>query len=151
MASKLHSIGIAVQSGIPAVITNGLKPDVVRDILAGADVGTLFLPGKRLKSKKHWIAYASSTAGNAEVNPGAKQALVERGSSLLFKGVVSVGGDFRRGDVISIVDGGGEEIARGISNYDSPQASELLGKDSAEIAEADFPEFITRDNIAVME
>ena len=151
MASKLRAITIALQSGIPAVIANGLKPEVIGEVLGGRDVGTLFLPGKRIKSRKHWIAYASSTAGSAEVNPGAKKALVEQGSSLLFKGAVRIDGDFRRGDVLSIIDGEGVELARGISNYDSQEAGELLGRDSNEIADADFPEFITRDNIALME
>ena len=151
MASKLQAITIALQSGIPAVIVNGMKADIVREALEGEDVGTLFLPGKRLKSRKHWIAYASATTGLTEINPGAKDALAERGSSLLFKGVVRVEGDFSRGDVISIVDDGGQEIARGISNYDSSQATELLGKELDEIADVDFPEFITRDNIALKE
>ena len=128
---------------------NGLTADVVRDVLAGGDVGTLFLPGKRLKSRKHWIAYASSTAGLVEINSGARDALLERGSSLLFKGAVRIEGDFSRGDVIGIVDEAGQELARGITNYDSSQARELLGKDVDEIADADFPEFITRDNIAL--
>ena len=132
MASKLRSITIALQSGIPAVIANGLKPEGI-------------------KSRKHWIAYASSTAGSAAVNPGAKKALVEQGSSLLFKGAVRIDGDFRRGDVLSIIDDEGVEFARGISNYDSQEAGGLLGRDSNEIADADFPEFITRDNIALME
>ena len=151
MGSKLQAITIAVQSGIPAIIVNGLTADVVRDALAGEDVGTLFLPGKRLKSRKHWIAYASSTTGLAEINPGAREALVERGSSLLFTGTVRVEGDFKRGDVISIIDDDGQEFARGISNYDSRQAEALLGKELDEIADADFPEFITRDNIALKE
>ena len=64
MTSKLQAITIAVQSGIPAVIANGLTADVVRDVLAGEDAGTLFLPGKRLKSRKRWIAYASSTTAS---------------------------------------------------------------------------------------
>ena len=151
MGSKLQAITIAVQSGIPAIIVNGLTADVVRDALAGEDVGTLFLPGKRLKSRKHWIAYASSTTGLAEINPGAREALVERGSSLLFTGTVRIEGDFKRGDVISIIDDDGQEFARGISNYDSRQAEALLGKELDEIADADFPEFITRDNIALKE
>ena len=92
---------------------------------------------------------ASATTGLTEINPGAKEALAERGSSLLFKGVIRVEGDFRRGDVISIIDGEGQELARGISNYDAQQAAELIGKELDEIADADFPEFITRDNIAL--
>ena len=151
MASKLRALTIALQSGIPAVIANGLKPEVIGEVLGGRDVGTLFLPGKRIKSRKHWIAYASSAAGSVEVNPGAKKALVEQGSSLLFKGAVRIDGDFRRGDVLSIIDGEGVELARGISNYDSQETCELLGRDSNEIADADFPEFITRDNITLME
>ena len=47
MASKLEAARIVGRSGIPMVIANGTRPSVLADLLAGASVGTLFVP--RLK------------------------------------------------------------------------------------------------------
>lgn len=154
MATKLQAIKIAVRSGTPAVIANGVVPHNVRRVLAGEDVGTLFLPQRRLTSRKRWIAFASAPSGRVQVNTGAQEALSRRRSSLLFAGVTAVEGDFRRGDVLSITNDEGKEFARGIANFDAESARPLLGKRSAEIATLaghNFAEFITRDNIVVVD
>jgi len=152
MSSKLEAIKVAIQSGVPAVIANGVEPGTIGKVLAGEDVGTLFTSRKRLRGRKHWIAFASATAGKAHVNDGARDALLNRGSSLLFSGVVRIEGDFNQGDVVSILDTAGNELARGMSNYGANRARRLVGMGRREIAAevgADHPELITRDNIAL--
>jgi glutamate 5-kinase len=77
-----------------------------------------------------------------------------RRSSLLFAGVTKIEGDFKRGDVVSIADPSGTEVARGMVNYSAKDAAPLLGKRSQEIAEIageDYEEFITRDNIVIVD
>lgn len=44
MSTKLLAARIAAESGIPMVIANGERPAVVREVIAGERVGTLFLP-----------------------------------------------------------------------------------------------------------
>ena len=152
MVSKLNAIKIAVQSGVSAVIASGFQPGTVGQVLGGENVGTLFAPKKRLRGRKHWIAFASATTGSARVNDGAKDALINRGSSLLFSGVEHIDGDFTQGDVVSILDASGSEFARGMSNYGATRARLLVGMGREEIAAevgADCPELITRDNIAL--
>lgn len=154
MASKLAAVRVAVESGSLVVIADGGRPGIIRSVLAGEPVGTLFLPRRRPGSRKRWIAFASSVAGRVVVNEGAYEALVRRRSSLLFAGVIRVEEDFKRGDVVSVVNHLGEEFARGITNYDAGQASRLLGKRSEEIvriAGHNFEELINRDNLAVRE
>ncbi|MBI4601382.1 MAG: glutamate 5-kinase [Planctomycetes bacterium] len=154
MASKLRSIKVALQGGSLAVIANGLRQGVLGEVLGGADVGTIFLPGKRLASKKRWIAHATAPAGRVTVNAGARDAMVARRSSLLFAGVVRIEDDFKRGDVVTIADESGREFARGIVNCSARDALPLLGKRSSEIAQIagkDYEEFITRDNIVLTE
>lgn len=51
MQTKIEAAKIAMQNKIPMVIANGENPSVLRDILAGKDVGTLFIC-KELLSKK---------------------------------------------------------------------------------------------------
>ncbi|MEM7231482.1 MAG: PUA domain-containing protein, partial [Planctomycetota bacterium] len=159
MASKLKAARVATQSGSLVVIANGTKPDTVRRVLAGDDDGTLFLPSrrqstKRLKSRKRWIAFASPVNGQVVVNDGAYRAVSERRSSLLLAGVTSVSGSFERGDVVSVVREGGQEFARGITNYAVAEAEPLLGKSSDEItrvAGRNHVELIHSDNLAALE
>jgi glutamate 5-kinase len=154
MLGKLRSIRVALEGGGMAVIANGTKSGALTDVLAGKEVGTLFLSRRRLGSRKRWIAYATSPAARVVVNHGAREALQKRLSSLLFAGVVRVEGDCKRGDVVAILDEKGEEFARGIVKYSSQDATPLIGKRSQEIASAagkDYEEFITRDNLVVLD
>ena len=154
MLSKLRSIKIALDSGGLALIANGTRPGILARLFAGEEVGTLFLPGRRIPSRKRWLAYATAPAARVIVNAGARDALVRRRSSLLFAGVVRLEGDCKRGDAVSITDEAGREFARGIVNYSARDALPLLGKRSPEIAEIageDYEELITRDNIVVMD
>ena len=75
------------------------------------------------------------------------------GKSLLPIGVVSVEGDFHRGDVIAVRRASGEEIGRGLSNYGSAEARLIARKPSSEIGRllgfAGEPELIHRDNLVL--
>ncbi len=152
MSSKLDSIRIALASGGLAVIASGHRPGVVARVLAGDEVGTLFLPKQRLTSRKRWLAYASIPTGRVTVNRGAEEALTARASSLLFAGVVSIEGSFREGEIVTLATGGGEEIGRGVANYDAAAAQSLVGKTSEEVSTEsgrDVVEFIHRDNLVI--
>jgi glutamate 5-kinase len=153
MISKLRSIKVALDGGTLAVIANGTRAGTLPAIFRGEDVGTIFLPRRRIPSRKRWLAHATAPAGRVIVNAGARKALVEGRSSLLLAGVIRVEGDFKRGDAVSIADDSGAELARGIVNYAAKDAQPFLGKRSAEIAEAagkDYEELVTRDNIALL-
>jgi glutamate 5-kinase len=119
MISKLASAKIVARAGIPMVIASGDRAHVLADLLAGGDVGTLFLPKTtRLESRKRWIAFFQKPAGILVVDDGAKKALCDAGRSLLAKGVVQREGDFESGDVVSIHDAAGNEFARGLVRAD---------------------------------
>ena len=68
------------------------------------------------------------------VDDGAAAAL-SRGSSLLPAGVVSVDGDFQRGDVLVIRAQDGRELARGLSAYAVEDARRIMGHHSQDTAE----------------
>src|SRR5258706_7038867 len=44
MRSKIDAAKIVSRAGIPMIIASGERPNVLVDLLAGADVGTIFLP-----------------------------------------------------------------------------------------------------------
>jgi glutamate 5-kinase len=122
MISKIEAAQIAVGSGIPLVIASGRKKQVLANILAGAEEGTLFVPQPtRLKGRKRWIAFFHRPKGALFVDDGAKLALREKGKSLLPPGVARCEGEFAAGDVVRICDPDGTEFARGIAKFSADQ------------------------------
>ncbi|MEM1515472.1 MAG: glutamate 5-kinase [Candidatus Bathyarchaeia archaeon] len=132
MKTKLEAAEIAMQSGIPLIIANSRRKNVITDILRGEKIGTYFKPIGKMPSIKRWIAYGAGAKGTIKVNEGAKQAILS-GASLLAVGIESVEGQFKIGDVVSIVDPDGEEFARGIVNYSSDELNLIKGLKTSQI------------------
>lgn len=152
--TKIAAAKVATQSGCAAIIAGGKNEGIIKRIFAGEAVGTLFLPGKGLSGKQRWIAFATTVKASLVVNPGARQALIERKASLLPAGVIDVRGAFERGDVISVEDEGGKEFARGIVNYSSEEAKQVSGHHSEKLSglvNKNYDALITRDNIVFLE
>ncbi|RJS84187.1 glutamate 5-kinase, partial [Candidatus Bathyarchaeota archaeon] len=155
MKTKLEAAEIATQSGIPLVIANSKRRNVVSDILSGKRVGTYFKPaGKRMPAIKRWIAYGTSIKGRITINEGAKKAIL-KGASLLAVGVSKVEGDFRVGDVVSLVDESGTDFGRGISNYTSEEINLIKGMKTSQIRKVlgyiRQKEIVSRKNMYLME
>ncbi len=152
MRTKLEAARIAVSAGCRMVITNG---HVTRPISALADGGraTWFLSNATPQAaRKQWIAGTLSPKGRIVVDDGAGRALLQ-GRSLLPAGVVSVEGEFERGDSVSIVNGVGTELARGLVAYSRGDAELILGRHSGTIAEVlgyrGRDEMIHRDDLVL--
>jgi glutamate 5-kinase len=133
MFTKLQAADLARRSGTTVIIASGETTDVLLRAAAGESVGTRFLPvATSVESRKRYILAGGRAAGAVCLDPGAVKALA-RGSSLLPVGVKSVDGAFERGDSIRVLDPGGKEIARGITNYGSGDLARIIGKKSDEI------------------
>jgi len=130
--SKVRAAEIATTCGIPVVVANSRRENVLIDILAGKYVGTYFKAQKRMPAVKRWIAYGASVKGQIHVNEGAKKAILE-GSSLLPVGVSKVIGHFSEGDVVSIVDESNVEFAKGNPNYKSGELNLIKGLRISEV------------------
>ena len=128
MKSKIDAAKVVTRAGIPLIIANGDRANVVRDVLAGEEVGTLFLPHTdKLASRKRWIAFFQHPSGTVVVDDGAKQALCANGKSLLAKGIVSVDVKFEEGDVVSILGKNQIEFARGLAKVGCIQIKSTTG------------------------
>jgi glutamate 5-kinase len=155
MKAKLDAAVTATRAGIAVVIASSRTPHVLQRLVEGESVGTLFQPAAiRLKSRKRWIGFARLPKGKLTVDEGAAKAIIERGSSLLPVGVANVEGTFGAGDMVSVVDYRGKEIARGLTNYNSEQARLIrrckTGEIEAKLGRRDYDEVIHRDNLVVM-
>ncbi|MGD0644707.1 MAG: glutamate 5-kinase [Candidatus Bathyarchaeia archaeon] len=124
--SKIKAAEIATSCGIPVVIANSRKENVLLDILSGKDVGTFFKPQNPMPAVKRWIAYGATVKGQIHINEGAKKAILQS-SSLLPVGITRVVGHFNSGDVVSVVDENEAEFAKGNSNYTSGELNIIKG------------------------
>ena len=155
MASKVGSARIVTRTGVPAIVAPGREPEAITRVLAGADVGTLFVPGAGvLSSRKHWIAYGAKPSGKLVVDDGAARALRDGGKSLLPAGIVAVDGDFELGDTVSIVTKAGVELARGLVAYPGDDLRKIQGLQSAGIEARlgykSIDEAIHRDDLVIL-
>ncbi|MFA7658215.1 MAG: glutamate 5-kinase [Candidatus Gastranaerophilaceae bacterium] len=156
MKTKLEAARLVTRSGGTVLIANGKIPSVISQIFSEKEIGTIFLPHEEMLSgKQRWIGYATNILGKIIVNYGAKKAIIEKDSSLLPVGLVGVINEFKKGEVVSILDENEREIARGIVNYNSDDCKKIIGTQSEEISKIlgykNYDAIITRDNITVLE
>jgi glutamate 5-kinase len=153
MATKIAAARIATTAGCAMAIAAGAPMHPVRRLEEGADC-SWFLPASNPENaRKQWIAGSLKPNGAVTIDAGAMRAL-RSGKSLLPAGVVAVSGKFARGDTVSVLDGEGIEIARGMIAYSDRDALRIVGKRSADIeALLGFrgrDELIHRDDLVLM-
>ena len=136
MQTKIRAARLLMRCGEMTVIAHARKHRLP-EILAGRQLGTLFLPSrKRLGSRKRWIGFASPCKGSVAIDKGAERAIRDMGKSLLVAGVVGCSGEFKPGDVIRVENRRKAEVARGLTRYDSEEIARVLGKSSADVEAA---------------
>jgi len=155
MRSKLEAARLATRCGIGVVVANGRKEDVVLKAVRGEEVGTFFVPKRRLDARRQWIAVGRRPRGRIVVHPEAVRRIVSEGKSLLPVGVLEVEGEFAAGDLVALVDRNGKEFARGLTNYNSHDLRLIAGRRTAEIPkilgrEPGYDEVVHRDNMVVL-
>lgn len=136
MATKLEAARMAAVGGVSTIIASGFEPDTLERIFdsEAAAPGTWVVPEPaRMPERKQWIGLASGHRGVLTVNEGARRALEERYASLLAVGVTDVQGRFKVGDVVSLRNGTGEELGRGIVNFSAEDVRRIMGRPSKEI------------------
>lgn len=130
MASKIRAARAMLAAGVPMVICEGRRPNVVVEVANGAEVGTRFESDSAVahgSGRKLWIGLAEVPQGVVVVDEGASHAIQRDGASLLPVGVRSTSGSYAEGDVVSIHDLDGIEIARGVTRYDSDDMVRVRG------------------------
>jgi glutamate 5-kinase len=154
MQSKLAAARLVTQAGGSVIIASGTQPEPLTRVLAGESVGTLFLAhGATHRARKRWIGLTARPRGHYVVDDGARRAIETGTKSLLAIGVVEVEGEFEKGDVVGIKDQGGQEFARGLTNYGTADAKAIRGLRTSQAREvlgsALYDEVIHRDNLVL--
>ncbi len=136
MRTKLEAARMAANSGVDVFIANGRTPDVIERIVDGEHLGTFF-PRRvgSVESRKRWMLSGLSIKGEIGVDDGAVRVLQRRNGSLLPAGIVAAEGAFRRGDLVSIVNGNSVQVGLGITNYSATEVAAIKGRHSRHISD----------------
>jgi len=155
MLTKLRAARLAARSGTNTLICAGREPDILPRVFGGEVLGSyLYAEQSQVTARKQWLAGHLQLHGKLVLDAGACKVLKEKGSSLLAVGIRRVEGQFARGEVVACVDEQGQEIARGLVNYNSQEVAKLLGQSSDKIESilgyVDEEELIHRDNMIII-
>ncbi|MEE3502588.1 glutamate 5-kinase [Acidiphilium acidophilum] len=153
MRTKLVAARIATQAGCAMAVALGHIEHPLAALQDGARC-TWFLPQPGGRSaRKRWIAGSLAPLGRLHVDAGAASA-IKRGSSLLPAGVVTIDGDFERGDAVEILAPDASSLARGLAGY-SAQDARLIARHRTDEIEALLgwrgrDEIVHRDDLVLL-
>lgn len=154
MLTKLRAAALAARSGATTYIVNGRQEQVLTQLRDGKCSGTrLRAASAPIAARKQWLAGLVRVPGAIEIDAGAVRVLQDSGRSLLAVGVREVRGEFGRGEVVACINALGDEVARGLVNYDAREVRAIMGKASTQITHClgytREPELIHRDNLVL--
>lgn len=126
MATKIRMAQQTARLGADVILANGRSKNILQQLVKGQGRCTRIKAKTTVSSIKKWMALHPDSKGAVHINQGAMNALSnpENISSLLPIGLTTVKGDFKKGDIIDIINTNGKKIGVGMAQYD---ASELIG------------------------
>jgi len=156
MMSKIQAARKVTSAGVPMVIANGRRPNILEQLFKGERRGTFFVPAKdKLSSRKCWIGFTVKPKGGIKIDEGAALAIREKGKSLLAGGILDISGDFGVGAPVEITDTHNSRLAVGLVNYSAGELKKIKGCNTREIKERlghkPYDEVIHRDNLTVLD
>lgn len=130
MSSKLRAARAMLAAGIPTVICQGRRDNVLVDVAHGASVGTRFEAPAGTPhegGRKLWIGLAEVPRGTLTLDEGATSAVLSHGASILPVGVSGVSGGFSAGDVVNVCGADGTLLGRGTVRYSAEDMGRVRG------------------------
>jgi glutamate 5-kinase len=117
------------------VIASGGETNVISRIVGGESIGTRFeATASHLESRKRWLL-TDRTQGVITIDDGASRVLLRGGASLLPVGITHVQETFQRAATLLVRNQDGNEIAHGLTNYNSEDILKIQGMQSHQISD----------------
>lgn len=145
MATKLKAAEIVASTSASLHIACGNVKGIINSIVKGEQKGTCLLPAVKIeKARKRWIALSKKIKGKIWIDDGAKEAILNKGKSLLCVGILKTELEFKKGDSVEVLDASGNILGCGLVYYSSHELINCRGKKFAK-------EAIHRDNFVLKE
>lgn len=127
MFTKVKAAKIATKAGVELIIASGKDPLLILDLVEGKGEGTFFRANQAKDLRKVWLESTTRASGKIIIDDGAKEALLNLGSSLLPSGIKEVQGEFLRGAVVEVDNLAGKNLGKGIVRYSHTDLKAIMG------------------------
>ena len=122
MTTKLMAANIAQEAGVTTYIAHGEHDNPLSSVLDGERRATKFIAHDTPTTGwERWIANRLQMAGSIGISDELADEIAEGNRAIRREDILSIDGDFSRGDVLHIYDQQGQERARGLSDFTSEE------------------------------
>ena len=156
MITKIRAAQRAALSGTDTIIASGKERNILLSLENNQLNGTYLESSQADKvTKKIWMVNHMKPKGKIFIDPGAEEAIIFKGKSLLSAGVVKSEGIYERGEIIRCMNEKNKEIAKGLINYSNKEVEKIMGHTSNEIESLlgyiNESNLIHRDNMVILQ
>ena len=156
MITKIRAAQRAALSGTDTIIASGKESNILLSLENNKLNGTYLESSEADKvTKKIWMVNHMKPKGKIFIDPGAEEAIIFKGKSLLSAGVVKSEGIYERGEIIRCMNEKNKEIAKGLINYSNKEVEKIMGHTSNEIESLlgyiNESNLIHRDNMVILQ
>ena len=122
MTTKLMAANIAQEAGVTTYIAHGEHDNPLSSVLDGERRATKFIAHDTpTTGGERWIANRLQMAGSIGISDELADEIADGNRAIRREDILSIEGDFSRGDVLHIYDQQGQERARGLSDFTSEE------------------------------
>ncbi len=122
MTTKLMAANLAQEAGVTTYIAHGEVDNPLSSVLDGDRRSTRFVAHESpVSGWKSWIANRLQMAGSIGISDELADEIANGERAIRREDILSIDGDFTRGDVLHIYDKNGQERARGLSDFTSEE------------------------------
>lgn len=127
MFTKMQAANMAQNAGCTTLIANGEADHPITSVLDGnRPCTTCIAHAEPADSWAAWLTDRLQMDGSIVITNSAANALASRGRGIDRDDVISIGGNYVKGDVIHIYDETGTERARGMTDFSSEETAILV-------------------------
>lgn len=122
MLTKMLAASMAQNAGVETIIADGIIERPVSSVLNNERRYTRCLvTGKTASPLKVWLSNRLQVAGTLVVSNEVAASVISGDCGITRSDVISIQGDFTKGDVLHVYNEDGDEVARGLTNFSSEE------------------------------
>ena len=122
MLTKMHAANMAQNAGVETIIAEGIIERPVSSVLNKERRFTRCLVrGETAAPLKVWLSNRLQVSGTLVVSNEVAEGVAKKKRGINRMDIISLQGDFTKGDVLHVYNEVGEEIARGLTNFSSEE------------------------------
>lgn len=122
MLTKMHAANMAQNAGVETIIAEGIIERPVSSVLNNERRFTRCLVrGETASPLKVWLSNRLQVSGTLVVSNEVAEGVAKKKRGINRMDIISLQGDFTKGDVLHVYNEDGEEIARGLTNFSSEE------------------------------